>query len=145
MSFTSDLFKAVATLLSTANVGTYSPTSAYAANVTAIVAKKLPATPDSAIALTFYPVSDDATLSDSVVGCQVMTRAGGSDSGPVDALSDSVFGVLQSLPNQQLTGGIWVQLVERRSGTSLGHDDLNRWMRADTYYFKTYWPAAHRL
>jgi hypothetical protein len=73
VSFTNDMFSGLAQVLATAGVGTYKPTAAYGPTDTAIVSQVLPQAPDAAIGITFYPVSDDATLSDSVVGVQVMT------------------------------------------------------------------------
>lgn len=145
MSFTSDMFAGLAQVLVDAGVGSYSPTTAYAPTDTAIVSKVLPADPDNAIALTFYPVSDDATLGDSVIGIQVMTRAAGTNADAVDALDDAVFAAFQSLPDQTLSTGIDVLIIERRSGTSMGKDDVQRWMRSSNYYAQVYRPATHRL
>lgn len=145
MSFTNDMFSGLAQVLVGASVGVYSTMTAYQSTDTAICSQLLPTTPDSAIAITFYPVSDDATLSDSVVGVQVMCRAAGSDSGPTNDLADAVFGVFQSLPDQTLPGGIQIQIMERRSGTLLGKDDDQRWIRSENYYAQVYRPATHRL
>lgn len=145
MSFTNDLFSGLAQLLATAGVGVYKPTTAYGANDTAITSQVLPQSPDAALAITFYPVSDDATMSDSVVGVQVMIRAAGSDDSAANDLADAVFAVFQSLPSQTLTSGVQVQIMTRKSGTLLGKDDEQRWMRSENYYAQVYRPATHRL
>jgi hypothetical protein len=139
------MFSGLAQVLATAGVGTYKPTAAYGPTDTAIVSQVLPQAPDAAIGITFYPVSDDATLSDSVVGVQVMIRAAGSDDSATNTLADAVFGVFQSLPDQTLPGGIQVQIMTRKSGTLLGKDDEQRWMRSENYYAQVYRPATHRL
>jgi hypothetical protein len=53
--------------------------------------------------------------------------------------------VFQSLPDQTLPGGIQVQIMTRKSGTLLGKDDEQRWMRSENYYAQVYRPATHRL
>lgn len=144
MGFQADLCTGIAVLLSTAGVGTWNPTAAYAATDTAICIRIMPASPDNIIMLTPYPVSDDYTLSDSVIGLQVRTRTGGEDPTTTDDLTDAVFDNLQGLYGITLSTGIRVQAVERRSSLPLGQDDLHRWVNSDNYYLTCWRPSPHR-
>jgi hypothetical protein len=95
--------------------------------------------------LTPYPVSDDPTLADSVVGLQVMTRKAGADPRPTNDLADDAFDQLHGLHDVDLSTGIHVVSCVRRSGVMLGQDDLRRWLRSDNYYVTAYRPAPNRL
>jgi hypothetical protein len=144
MGFTSDLTAGVAQLLAAANVASWSPSAAYASGVTGIVVGKMPPSPDAAVALMTYAVSDDPTLSDSVTGLQVMTRTGGADPTTTNDLSDAIFDQLHGLSGVTLSTGVRVVMCERRSGVSLGQDDLKRWVRSDNYYATCWRPSPHR-
>jgi len=142
--FDNDLFDGIAQMLADASIGQYSSDTSYADDATAITMQKLPATPDNAIAITPYPVSDDPTLSDSVVGIQVRTRTGGMDPRTTNELAGSVFNQLQGLRNTTLSSGVRIVLCERRSGALNGQDDVSRWERVDNYYATVWRPSAHR-
>lgn len=144
MGYESDLLVGIAELLATASVGTWSETGTYAANVTAITLRKMPAAPDAAIALSTYGVADDPTLSDGVTGLQVRSRAAGPDPRTHDDLADAVFEQLQGLHDVTLTSGVYVVFVERRSFLDLGQDALQRWERSDNYYVTTHRPSLNR-
>lgn len=144
MGFQADLCTGIAQLLATAGVGVWNPTSPYTATDTAISIRVMPASPDAVIMLTPYPVSDDYSLSDSVVGLQVQTRTGGEDPTTTDDLTDAVFDALQGLYGITLSTGIKVQAVERRSSLPLGQDDLHRWVNSDNYYLTLWRPSSHR-
>src|SRR6185437_15571705 len=69
MSFSGDLLNGLAAFLAAAGAGTYrSDGTAYTSGETAIVFAAMPQTPDRAIVLSAYPVTDDPSLSDSVIG-----------------------------------------------------------------------------
>lgn len=141
--YQTNLATGFAQLLAAAQIGTWDPTGVYASTDTAILLKVLPTTPDNAIALTVYPVTDDPTLSDTVTGLQVMTRAAGQDPRSVDDLADAVFDQIQGL-QVDLATGIRVVIVEHHGGSSMGQDDLRRWSRVDNYYVTTWRPSTHR-
>jgi hypothetical protein len=126
-------------------VAKWNATGAYADTDTAILLKVMPPTPDNAVVLSTYPVTDDPTLADTVTGLQVRTRAGGADPRPVDDLADAVFDQLQGLHDLTLSTGVRVVAVEHKGGSSLGQDDLKRWARVDNYYVTTYRPGPNRL
>lgn len=110
------------------------------ANAMGIVLDQYPEDRDS-VTLTLYPVSDDATLSDSVVGLQVTARA--VDRGRVRAALGGVFAVLQGRERSTL-GGVTVVQCFRQSGADLGGDGNERRARADNYYLTVHWPSEHR-
>lgn len=133
MSFTGDLLEGLAVFLDAAGVGTYrADGSAYSASETAIVFAAMPSSPDRAIVLSDYPVTDDPSLSDSVIGMQVRSR-GGTDPHDVKNISDAVFDVLHGKTAFNL-GAVRVVQALRNSGGSLGRDDSNRWEHSDNYY-----------
>jgi hypothetical protein len=138
------LLTGVAQLLSVANLGTWRDTGIYTAAETGIVFDVIPVAPDNVITLTDYIVSDDPTLSDSVIGVQVRTRCAGQDPRPVKDLDGAIFNVLHGLESVTLTGGVHVVSLVRRSGASLGQDANNRWMRSSNYYATVWRPSANR-
>jgi hypothetical protein len=142
--FETDLLTGVAQLLASANLGTWRDTGIYTAAETGITFDVVPQSPDQVITLTDYVVSDDPTLSDSVIGVQVRTRLGGQDPRPVKDLDGAIFNVLHGLESVTLTGGIHVVSLVRRSGASLGQDANNRWMRSSNYYATVWRPSANR-
>lgn len=145
MGFESDLLAGVATLLEAAGVGSWSPSAALSSGATAITLGKLPTNVDAAVSLALYPVTDDPSLSDSVLGLQVMSRtAPGDDPRPHLDLSAAVFDQLHGLHDTDLSTGVRVVEAERRSGASLGQDDLKRWMRSDNYYVTVHRPSLNR-
>lgn len=140
------LLGGVAQLLADAGVGVYrSDGSAYLPTEKAIVIKLVPESPDAIFALSTYPVSDDPSLSDSVIGLQVLTRAGGQDPRVVDDYADAVFDQLHALHDVTLTTGVCIVECLHRSGSSLGQDDLKRWGNTDNYYATVWRPSPNRL
>ena len=142
--FESDLLTGVAQLLAAANLGTWRDSGIYTAAETGIVFDVIPVSPDNIVTLTDYAVSDDPTLSDSVIGVQVRTRLGGQDPRPVKDLDGAIFNVLHGLESVTLTGGVHIVSMVRRSGASLGQDANNRWMRSSNYYATVWRPSGNR-
>ena len=142
--FESDLLTGVAQLIAGANLGTWRDSGIYTAAETGIVFDVIPVSPDNIVTLTDYAVSDDPTLSDSVIGVQVRTRLGGQDPRPVKDLDGAIFNVLHGLESVTLTGGVHIVSMVRRSGASLGQDANNRWMRSSNYYATVWRPSANR-
>jgi hypothetical protein len=142
---TNDLLTGFADLLGAAGAAKWNASGAYADTDTGIYVQVTPPSPDGAVILTTYPVSDDPTLADSVVGLQAMTRMGGLDPRPVNDLSDAIFDQLHGLHDVALSTGVHVVECVRRSGVLLGQDDLRRWLRSDNYYVTTYRPGPNRL
>lgn len=144
-SFSESVFSGVAQLLADAGIGEYSSSGLFAADAVAIVDKVLPASPDNAVALAQYPVSDSPSLSDSVIGLQVRTRAAGDDSRPVDEIADAIFDQLHGLADKTLAGGVRIVFSERRSGLAAAKDAQHRWDRTDNYYLTVWRPSLHRI
>lgn len=143
MSFTADLRAGHAQLIAAAGIGTYrTDGSSYLPTETAIVFGGMPPDPDRVIVLGTYTVTDDPSLSDSVIGLQVRCR-GLADPADVDTIADAVFDLLHG--KQAYTAGT-VRVVEavRNSDAPLGRDDNNRWERADNYYLTVHRPSANR-
>lgn len=142
--YQTNLLTGIAELLADASVGTWNPTAAYAPTDKAIVLKVIPETPDTVIALTTYPVSSDPSLSDSVTGLQVLTRAAGQDPRTVDDLADLIFDQLQGLHDVTLGTGVRLVQCLHHGGGTLGEDDLHRWSRSDNYYITAHRPSLNR-
>ncbi len=142
--FETNLLTGVAQLLVGAGLGVWRDTGVYAASETGITLDTIPQSPDQVITLSDYAVSDDPTLSDSVVGIQVRTRGAGQDPRPVKDLDGAIFNVLHGLGGVTLAGGVHVVSMVRRSGASLGQDANNRWMRSSNYYATVWRPSANR-
>lgn len=145
MGFETDLLTGIAQLLATTSLGVWRATGIYTAAETGIVFDTVPATPDRVITLSDYTVSDDPTLSDSVIGVQVRTRWGGQDPRPVKDLDGGIFNALHGLEGVTLTGGVRVVSMFRRSGTSLGQDANNRWGRSSNFYATVHRPSTNRI
>jgi hypothetical protein len=143
--YQTNLMTGIAQLLAAANVATWNTSGAYAANETGIFIKAVPQTPDAAISLTTYPVADNASLSDTVTGLQVRTRAAGQDPRAVDDLADAIFDQLHGLHDVTLASGLRVVQCLHQGGGSLGQDDLKRWGRSDNFYVTTWRPSLNRL
>lgn len=142
MSFTGDLLNGLAQYLDDAGVGTYRPAGAYAEGETAIVFAAMPPDPDRAIVLSDYPVTDDPSLSDSVIGIQIRTR-GGVDPHDVTSISDALFDLLHGA-NAISFGPVHVVEIFRNSGIPMGRDENNRWEHSDNYYATVHRPSTNR-
>jgi hypothetical protein len=143
MTFTSELLVGLAGHLEVNGVGTYrGDGSAYLAGETAIVFAELPQTPDRAIALSTYPVTDDPSLSDSVVGVQIRCR-GLADPNDVNGLADGVFDLLHGA-TAFTVGTVRVVEAFRNSGVPLGQDQNRRWETSENYYLTVHRPSTNR-
>lgn len=116
-----------------------------AADTVGIVAGGLPATPNNVIALMAYAVTDDPSLSDSVLGLQVTTRAAGQDPRPTGRLTSKVYDQLHGMTDVLLPGGVYVVQCLRQSWTSLGQDENSRWRDSSNFYVTVHRPSKHRI
>lgn len=144
MAFETDLLTGIAQMIAGAGLGVFKTSGAYAAGDTAIVLDTVPASPDRVITLTDYVVSDDPSLSNSVIGVQVRTRWGGADPRPVKDLDGAIFALLHGMPARTLAGGVRVVSCLRNSGVSMGQDSNNRWGRSSSYYTLVHRPSTNR-
>lgn len=145
MGFTRDALDGLAALLAAASVGTYRETGAYAEGETGIIIGLVPQSPDRVICLIPYPLTDDPTLSNSVLGLQVRCRAAGRDVRDAFDLADAVFDQLHALGDVDLAPGIRLHIAERRSGIPLGEDSNGRAEWSDNYELTLDRPSVHRI
>lgn len=121
-------------LLSAEGVGLWNPDGVYPPNPDrpVIIDSVMPASPDSVIVLTVYPVSSGAGDEDDVVGLQVRTRASGARPDTVRAIDRAIFEVLHN--RQGSIGAVPVTRCLAQSSASLGQDDSKRWEWSTNYY-----------
>lgn len=144
MGFRTSLGIGFAVLLQEAGIGTWDTSGVYAADQTGIFLRVIPPTPDNAIQLSVYNLSDDPSLSDSTYGMQIVTRTAGQDPRPTDDLSDDIFDALHGLQGVTLSTDVRVNEVQHRSGVSLGQDDSKRWAYSDNFYVEAWRPSPNR-
>jgi len=143
--FETNLTTGLAVLLAGSGIGlSWSPTGAYDPLSTGITLGKLTQSPDNVVTLQAYGVSDDPSLSDSVLGVQVICRCGGQDKRPSDDLADEIFNLLHGARAVTLSTGVYVVQCLRNSAASLGQDVNERWMNTANYYVTVYRPSANR-
>lgn len=144
--FTTDLLTGLAVYLAAGGLGaTWNTSGAYTALQTAIILGNVPQAPDRVITLTAYGVSDDPSLSTSVLGVQVRCRWGGSDPRPVSDLTDAIFNLLHGAQHITLSTGVRIVQCLLNSGpASLGQDANNRWSSSSNYYATIHRPSTHR-
>lgn len=142
--FSTNLLTGLAADLHTATIGTWRATGVYTIAETAIVLGTIPQGPDRIITLTAYGVSDDPSLSDSVIGVQVRCRWGGHDPRLVEDLADLIFARWHGMTGVTLTGGVFVVQCLRNSHGSLGEDENGRWMTTSNYYAWLHRPSTYR-
>lgn len=144
MGYQTDLLTGLAQDLAGRGIGVWSPAGSYAAADTAIVLATVPQAPDRVITLTWYAVSDDPTLSDTVSGVQVRCRWAGQDPRPASDLSDLIFDAWHGASGLTLATGVRVVECSRRSAVSLGQDANGRWSTSQNFYLTTHRPSPHR-
>lgn len=142
--FRRQLAQGVAQYLAAQGVGTWSPTAAYPTGVTGLVVGDLPQAPVNVIALATYGVDDDPSLSDSVIGLQVIARADGIDPRPTGDITDAVFNVLHGATNLTLPTGVQVVECLRKSMAPLGRDTNGRLREASNFYATVHQPSSNR-
>lgn len=143
--FQNQMLIGFAEFLQSAGIANYVTSGIYTPNQIGITLRVMPSAPDAIVMLSTYSVTDDPSLSDSVLGLQVQVRMDGEDPRPTNDLADSVFNVLHGLHDVDLATSVHVVQCLRRSGVSLGLDELRRWMWSDNYYVTTWRPSPNRL
>lgn len=143
MSYTTDLLTGLAEYLALEGAGVWEPSGTYDDfQATAITLAGTITSPDRVIALQAYPLTDDPTLSDSMIGLQVRCR-GTEDPRDVDTIGDTVFDKLHGLWGADLNGVRLVQAL-RQSSVPFGRDDNGRWQRVDNYHLTVHYPSQQR-
>jgi hypothetical protein len=128
-----DLLVGLAQLLDARGVGAYRPGVAQAADAVAIVLSDSPPEPDRVIVLTAYPLTDDPTLNDLVLGVTVRCRGRPDAVLGADELADQVRRVLHGLQHTQFGATAYVSLLSRFSSAPLGMDANRRRERVENY------------
>lgn len=135
MSTDVELLEALAQQLDVAGVGSYYVDEPFPADVqVGIFVITMADAPERAVALSTYPVSDNARLTDCITGVQVRTR--GREGDPLDGarLADAVLAALHGLRGVVGDGDVRIVQCRRQSGTPLGPDGLNRFETSTNYY-----------
>lgn len=139
MGFNKTLIEQTAATLVAAGVG---KTSNAGTNDVLIVSDVLPQSPDKAIAISTYPVQDDATT-DSIVGVQLRIRGKANDRASGKDITDACFDTLHDLENV-VWAGIPIVRIWHQSGANLGPDTSNRIETTSNYYIQLTRPGPNR-
>lgn len=118
------------------------PAYIYPDDVLGIYVDRWPQTVEGSVTITDYPVSDDPSLSDSVVGVQVTIKD--ADVNVVRAIDSDIFKLFHGRQRGML-GDVTLVSCVRASGTSLGQDSNGRQGRTANYYLTVHRPSTHRL
>lgn len=118
------------------------PAYVYPADVVGLVIDSYPQGPDGAVTITDYTVTDDLSLSDSVIGVQLTIRH--PDRMAVKAISSDVFNRFHGRGRGML-GDVTLVSARRTSGTNTGQDSNERQGRIENYYLTVHRPSANRL
>jgi len=145
--FETNLLTGLAVYIAAASTigATWSPSAAYTSAQTAIMLGTIPPNPDNVITLTAYSVSDDPSLSDSVVGVQIRTRWSGQDPRLVNNLDAAIFNLLHGATHITLSTGVVIVQCLRNSAASLGQDTNGRWMNSSNYHCFVHRPSTNRI
>lgn len=100
-----------------------------------------PEEPDTCVTLTDYTVSDDPSLSDSVIGVQVTVRS--KDVDVIRGITSDLFALFHGRWGGKL-GRVTLVSASRSSGTNTGQDSSERQGRTENYYLTVHRPSTHR-
>ena len=109
-------------------------TTGYGPADRAVTFKRLPATPDQAVAITPYGIDEPTVLPGQYIRVQLRFRGPVGDRLLVDRWADEVVSRLHWKHNIDL-GGVMVRRSRRLNGVALGEDESGREERADNYEF----------
>lgn len=140
MGFTVNLLTGLGEYADAENVGKWG--GPFAATDTAITIDVLPATPDKAIAITTYPVSDSGGTG-SVLGVQFRVRGSAGNRVADKDILDRLFDTFHDLEHITI-GGVPIVRMWRQSGASIGPDSLNRPEHTANYYLEIIRSGTHR-
>ncbi len=140
MGFTVDFLTGLGVYADAQNVGKWG--GPFAANDVALTIDLLPATPDKAVAMTAYPVSDSGGT-DSVIAVQFRIRGAPNNRVADKDILDRLFDVFHDLEHTVI-GGAQVVRMWRQSEAILGPDSSNRPEHTANYYAQITRPGTHR-
>lgn len=133
MTTISDLVTGLAQWLDNEGLADYKHSEPYGPADRAVTIKTLPSSPDNALAIFPYGVTDARVLPNLEVRVQLRFRSAGSRLS-VDQWADAVAAKLHWAHHLKL-GDITVQRAERTIIAPFGPDDNGREERADSYTF----------
>ena len=149
MSWSTDLLYGLAEHLDAAGAADWRPPPAtYSAPYSgpAVFFRRLPDSPDAALALSVYVSAPGIGDADTTVGVQLLWR-GGTDPTSVDGYSDAAWELLHEasgLVLGQPGHRVYTTRIWRQSTAALSTDPSGRWLRSDNYYVIASRPTIHR-
>lgn len=118
------------------------PGVVYAESATSIHIDRYPQKAGGSVTITDYTVTDDPSLSDSVVGIQFTIKH--RDRNAVKAIAGDIFNRFHGRGRGML-GAVTLVTSSRASGTNTGQDGNERQGRIENYYLTVHRPSANRL
>lgn len=142
--FLRDFLHGWAQLLADAEIGLTwpPPDGVYTVGDVGIGMLTFPTLLDKAIALTPIPLTDDATLTQSLINLQVKSRA--VDRFECMALDDAVANQIVGLFPVKLSTGIHIVSMDDRTSTPLGQDDKDRFLWSSNFPMTAHRPSGYR-
>lgn len=135
-----DVLRGVAEHLAASGVGFWSESEPAPAGATLIALKRLPESPDRAVAVSVYGMDMDAVLPDVEVPVQVLARSPGA-ADDVDELADDVVAAMHGV-HHATWGSLRVQRCVHASTAPLGADHNGREERSDNFLITTLRPTG---
>jgi hypothetical protein len=144
MSFLTDLRHAIAETTANESDGliTFKSSGKYLSNEIGVYSTVLPETPDNAIAVTLYTVSDNLPDGETVIACQFMFRS--KSIATLDSIEDAIANVWTARLGGNL-GNIKLVMAAWSSGASIGQDSNDRLARSVNYYLTVNRPNQNRI
>jgi hypothetical protein len=136
-----DVLRGIAAHLTAAGTGVWAgPDEVVTADQTLIALKRLPESPDRAIAISVYDLDLDVELPSTGVMVQILTRAPGP-ADEVDDLADDVIDAMHAV-HHATWGSLRVARCAHQSTAPLGADDSGREERSDNFRIVTQRPGG---
>jgi hypothetical protein len=144
MSFMTDLRHAIAQVTADESDGviTFKSSGKYLANEIGIYSTVMPETPDNAVAMTLYTVSDNLPDAETVIACQFVYRS--KSVAVLDSIEDALANVWTARQGGNL-GSIKLVMAAWSSGASIGQDSNDRLARSANYYLTVNRPNPNRI
>jgi hypothetical protein len=135
-----DVLRGVAAHLAASGIGYWSETEPAPTGATLIALKRLPDSPDRAVAVSVYGMDLDAVLPDVELPVQVLARSPGVVD-DVDDLADDVVTAMHGV-HHATWGALRVQRCVHTSTAPLGADRNGREERSDNFLITTLRPTG---
>lgn len=144
MSYMTDLRHAIAETTANESDGliTFKASGKYLSSEIGIFSTVMPETPDTAIAMTLYTVSDNLPDGETVIACQFVYRS--KSISTLDSIEDAIANVWTARQGGNL-GNIKLVMAAWSSGASIGQDSNDRLARSANYYLTVNRPNQNRI